>query len=100
LLGAGILNYKNMNDCVKESRPEFVELLDALKEQLNYMDENSSIIFEKVNVIKDVREPEKEQPKEPDSGGLINDLWLCVSRMKKYNDTLNQSKKALVRFIG
>ena len=49
-----------MNDCVKESRPEFVELLDALKEQLSLMDENSSIIFEKVNIIKDVREPEKK----------------------------------------
>jgi hypothetical protein len=89
-----------MNDCVKENRPEFVELLDALKEQLSYMDENSSIIFEKVNTIKDVREPEKEELKEPNSGGLMNELWLCVARMKKYNNTLNQSKKALVRFIG
>ena len=26
-----------MNDCVKGSRPEFAELLDALKEQLSYM---------------------------------------------------------------
>lgn len=89
-----------MNDCVKEIRPEFVELLDALKEQLSYMDENSSIIFDKVNIIKDVREPEKEELEEPNSGGLMNELWICVSRMKKYNNTLNQSKKALVRFIG
>lgn len=100
MLGAGILNYIIMNDCVKESRPEFVELLDALKEQLSYMDENSSIIFEKVNIIKDVREPENEELNPVNSGGLINELWLCVDRMKKYNNTLNQSKKALVRFIG
>jgi len=89
-----------MNECAKESRPEFIELLDALKEQLSYMDENSSIIFEKVNIIKDVREPEKEELKPINSDGLMNELWQCVNRMKKYNDTLNQSKKALVRFIG
>lgn len=89
-----------MNDCVKESRPEFIELLDALKEQLSYMDEFSSIIFEKINIIKDVREPEKEELKPTTSGGIIDELWLCVGRMKKYNNTLNQSQKALVRFIG
>lgn len=89
-----------MNECTKESRPEFVELLDALKEQLSYMDENSSIIFEKVNVIKDVREPEKEALESENSEGLMNELWQVVHRMRKYNNTLNQSKKALIRFIG
>jgi len=89
-----------MNDRVKESLPEFAELLDALKEQLSYMDENSNIIFEKVSRIKDVHEPEKEELKDINSGGVMNELWLCVSRMKKYNSTLNQSKKALIRFVG
>lgn len=63
-----------MNECAKESRPEFVELLDALKEQLSYMDENSSIIFEKVNIIKDVREPGKEEQKHVNSDGLMDEL--------------------------
>ena len=89
-----------MNNNVKDSRPEFVELLDALKDQLSYMDENSSIIFEKVNIIKDVREPEKEELKPANSSGLISELWQCVDRMKKYNNTLNQSKKALIQFLG
>ena len=92
-----------MHDCVsvKESRPEFVELLDALKEQLNYIGENSSVIFEKLNIIKDVREPdEKEEEELKGPGGLINELWECVNKMKKYNKTLIQSKNALVRFIG
>ena len=89
-----------MNECVKDSRPEFVELLDALKEQLTLMDENSSIIFEKVNLIRDVRETENEESKSVNSGGLMNELWQCVDRMQKYNNTLSQSKKALVQFIG
>jgi hypothetical protein len=89
-----------MNECVKESRPEFVVLLEALNEQLVYMDENSSIIFDKLNTIKDVRELENEELNDPNSGGVLNELWLCVSKMKRYNSTLNQSKKALVRFFG
>ena len=87
--------------CTEESRPEFAELLDVFKEQLSYMDENSSIINEKVNTIKDLRSPEKEQvPEEPNQGGILGELWACVARMRKYNKTLNESKKSLVLFIG
>ncbi len=87
--------------CTKESRPEFAELLDAFKEQLSYMDENSSIINEKVNTIKDLRSPEKEpRPEEIQQGGVLGELLGCVARMRKYNNTLNESKKSLVRFIG
>ena len=52
-----------MNELCKRKPSRICELLDALKEQLSYMDENSSIIFEKVNIIKDVREPEKRRVK-------------------------------------
>lgn len=88
--------------CKKESLPEFAELLDAFKEQLSYMDENSNIIYEKVNTIKDMRSPEKEtRPEEVlQQDGVLGELWGCVSRMKKYNAMLNESKKSLVRFIG
>lgn len=87
---------------VKEGRPEFVELLDAFNEELSYMEEMSSIIFEKLNTFKDVRELEKveKNPSEPRPDGIINDLWMCINRMKKYNSSLNESKKALIRFIG
>ena len=87
--------------CAKESRPEFAELLNAFKEQLNYMDENSSIIYEKVNTIKDMRSPEKEpRPEEVQQDGVLGELWGCVARMRKYNNTLHESKKNLVKFIG
>jgi hypothetical protein len=87
--------------CTKESRPEFAELLEAFKEQLNYMDENSSIINEKVNTIKDLHFPEKEPSlEEIQSSGVLGELWGCVAKMREYNNTLNESKKSLVRFIG
>ena len=87
--------------CTNESRPEFAELLDAFKDQLSYMDENSNIIYEKVNTIKDMRSPEKEtRPEELQQGGVLGELWRCVNQMKKHNAMLNESKKSLVRFIG
>ena len=90
-----------MNDNIKESRPVFDEILDALKEQLSYMDENSSIILEKVSIIKDIRE-EKEGINDGciNPNCVIDELWSCVDRMKIYNSKLNQSKKALVKFVG
>ena len=87
--------------CTKESRPEFAELIDSLKEELNKMDENSHVIYDKVNIIKDIRTPEKEpRPEEPNQGGVLGELWGCVSRMKKYNSILNDGKNGLARFVG
>lgn len=87
--------------CTKESRPEFAELLDAFKEQLSYMDENSSIINDRVNMIKDLRSLEKEpRPEEINQSGVLGELWACVARMRKYNNILNESKNSLVKFIG
>ena len=89
-----------MNDCVKESKPEFLELLEAMRVQLSMLDENSSIIYQKVNTIKDITEPEKEMLKEASQAGVLGELWECVSRLKRYNVSLNQSKNGLIRFIG
>ena len=85
---------------VKENKPEFLELLESMRDQLSMLEENTSIIYQKVNVIKDITEPEKEMLKEVSQSGIIGELWECVSRLKRYNQTLNQSKKGLVRFVG
>ena len=89
-----------MNDCIKESKPEFLELLESMRDQLSMLDENSSIIFQKVNTIKDITEPEKEMLKEASQTGVLGELWECVSRLRRYNESLNRSKKGLIRFIG
>lgn len=91
-----------MNECKKESCPEFVELMEALNEQLYQIGEHSSLIFEKVNKIKDVREPDKCVVKEeaPKIEGFIGELWVCIGQMKRQNSLLNQSGKALIRLVG
>lgn len=90
-----------MDNCVKESKPEFLELLESMKDQLDMLGENSSIIFQKVNTIKDITEPEEEEMlKGISQVGVLDDLWECVSRLRRYNESLNRSKKGLIRFIG
>ena len=65
------------------------------------MGENSNIISEKVNMIKDLRSPEKEvTPKELDQDGILCELWKCIEKMRKHNNMLDESKKNLIRLIG
>lgn len=89
-----------MDNCVKENKPEFLELLECMRDQLDMLDENSSIIFQKVNTIKDITEPEKETPDEQSQAGVLDELWECVSRLREYNESLERSKKGLIRFVG
>lgn len=43
---------------------------------------------------------ELPRPEEIQQGGVLGELWGCVARMRKYNNSLNESKKSLVKFIG
>ena len=89
-----------MDNCVRENKPEFLELLESMRGQLDMLDENSSIIFRKVNTIKDITEPEKEMIDETSQEGVLGELWECVSRLREYNESLERSKKGLIRFVG
>ena len=89
-----------MDNCVRENKPEFLELLESMRDQLDMLDENSSIIFKKVNTIKDIAETETEMIDEPSQAGVLGELWKCVSRLREYNESLERSKKGLIRFVG
>ena len=91
-----------MDNCVRENKPEFLELLESMRGQLDMLDENSSIIFQKVNTIKDITEPEpeKEMLEKTNQAGVLGELWKCVSLLRGYNESLERSKKGLIRFVG
>ena len=91
---------KCLTDNPPEIHPEFIVLLSELKSQLALMDETSNIIFDRINFIKDVREPNEEVMQSKEPRGLLDELWICVDRMKLYNCNLIKSKKALIRFLG
>lgn len=86
----------------KQSKSEFLDLLDAMKDQLYLLDENSSIIYEKLNSFKDISEPVEKLNccNELSQPGVIGALWECVEKLKRNNISLNQSKNALTRFVG
>lgn len=88
-------------DMVKECKPEFVELLDALRIELNVLDNNSIDIHSKVKTIKDFSEPEMDNSKEkPDPIGVLDELWMCVHRLREYNNTLSEARHGLSRLVG
>ena len=91
-----------MDCCVRENKPEFLELLESMRDQLDMLDENSGIIFQKVNTIKDITEPEpkKGMLDEPNQAFVLGELWGCVSRLRGYNESLERSRKGLIRFVG
>lgn len=91
-----------MDNCTRENKPEFLELLESMRDQLDKLDENSSIIFQKVLSIKHITEPEpeKERLNEPIQAGVLGDLWNCVSLLKGYNESLERSKKGLIQLVG
>lgn len=87
---------------MKQGKSEFLELLDAMKDQLYLLDENSNIIYEKLNSFKDISEPVEKSSScnELSQPGVIGALWECVEKLKRNNISLNQSKNALTRFVG
>lgn len=80
---------------------EFASILDEFKRELTCMGENSDVIYSKINIIKDVREPKEEKTSTADAANdIISDLWACLEMMKLYNLKLSESKKALIKFVG
>ena len=94
---------KDKDDCVKkESVSEFTRLLDAFKEQLNYLEEHSSVINNKVNLIEGTcSELNKDlKTKEDIRSGILGELWRCIDLMKEHNDILSESRKSLTKLVG
>lgn len=83
-----------------EKRPEFYELIDEFREELMTLGENSNSIYHKVNMIKDLTEPEKELAGEQLPEGILGELWGCLRILKEHNQTLRQAKRSLTEFIG
>ncbi len=83
------------------SRPEFVAILENFKDELSRLDENSNVIMDKACQLRDFREPNKgsEEDQKPIEG-VIGELEQCISRMRYYNNRLNEVKNGLIRFIG
>lgn len=86
----------------QENNPKLLELLNHLREEVQFMDENSTVIDEKVHSIADFRsnDQEKVSEEEPRANGLLNDFWECVIKMRKCNNVLNESRKSLTRLVG
>lgn len=84
--------------------PEFSELLDRFNNELAKMDENAGIIYEKLNVIKNIKVPiqtnESLNKPEKEPNGILEELFRCLNRMNRLNSLLNESKEGLLGLVG
>lgn len=91
-------------NCVQEvemENPEFLKVLDELKNQLSWYDEICHEVSSKVNSIKQMdAEKCNDEIDLKSSPDIIGQLWDCVNRLKKYNVNLDQSRRHLNRYIG
>ena len=86
---------------VQES--EFEEFVNAFDIEILRMQENSEFIFNRVNLIKNIKEGQEvdrgiEEVSNPT--GLLENLWHLLHKMKRVNMELDKSRQALCRFLG
>ena len=93
-----------MNELVeKQSKPDFAIVLDDLKNELEKLAENSICIFDKLCVIRNIREPQPEQgsaKQQPTEDGVVGELNSIIREIRRYNSILSDAKRGLVRFVG
>lgn len=91
--------------CNNEKVSDFKLLLEAFEEQLFAMEDNSNIIFDKINKIK--KEPDTDEKKEhsikepvPTYSGILADIWNYISKFRYLNERLNYIKNELSQLVG
>lgn len=95
-----------MEDCKanEKTRPEFAEILERFKGELNTFDENSDSILAKTCQLRDFREVIPQQDDGEKSGlsdnGIIAELDECIRKMRDYNFRLIDIKNGLTKIIG
>lgn len=93
----------NNNTCEVKHLPEFHRLLTELKTQLDLMEVNSDEIYFKVKFIKSDNSNIKDESipiNECNPNDIIEDFNACISRLKKYNETIIITKNALTNLVG
>jgi|WetSurMetagenome_2_1015567.scaffolds.fasta_scaffold993310_1 hypothetical protein len=89
-------------DALKNTKDsEFQNIFNKFSDQLSKMQENSSIIFSKVCMLKDIRKEEKTcNPAVPAKEEIIDKLNQYIDSMIEYNMILSKAKSGLMEIVG
>ena len=83
-------------------RPEFVELLDSFKLELDKLETNTRVVLDKACAFNDFRQPSaKCDEKEPACRvGILGDLETILVRLRNVNDLVQETKTGLTKLVG
>jgi hypothetical protein len=85
----------------KQSEPDFAIVINDLKSEVEKLAENADRIFNRLCVIRDIREPQPEAlNKTTEESGVIGELNNLVREIRRQNGILNDAKRGLIRFVG
>lgn len=86
---------------VSNKRPDFAEVIDALKQENEKLQQNAERAFYFTNQFKDCRQPSPEvEEKQKEPSGLIEILQYEIRKMRKANDVLRMSNDGLQGIVG
>ena len=92
-----------MNDnCITKepSLPVFRELIDAFESVSNALNENSNVIYNRVNAIREKSEPKNEKLKSNPPATVVEELWQQISKLRDTNYKLSQARENLEDLVG
>ena len=90
-----------MNDiCAKQELPIFREIVEALDGVIDALGENSNVVYNKVNSIREKTEPENEKLKEKSPLTVVEELWQKISELRNIDYTLSKTRENLQDLVG
>lgn len=83
-------------------RPDLAEILDSLRQQIDYAGKYGEQIFMHTNQFKDCRQPSPEDPsiKSKEPQGVVEMLKAEIERLRNYNNVLRMSAEGLQSIVG
>lgn len=90
-----------MNDiCAKQELPIFREIVEALDGVIDALGENSNVVYNKVNSIREKTEPENEKLKPNSPTTVVEELWQKISELRDINYKLSLTRENLQGLVG
>ena len=84
----------------ESSLPIFREIIETFESISVVLDENASFIYNRVNSIREKSEPENEKLESNSSVTVVDELWQQISKLRRINYKLSQTRGNLEDLVG
>lgn len=83
-----------------KSAPDFVEVLNALRNEQLTFGENANIIESKLNLFKFGKNEEEPDKVSHTPQDILSEFWIIIDILKKHNNSLKRSVTQLTNLVG